>query len=159
MLFFKILFLMCFTVHNIEEGLWLPSWSLHAKKFHPVVTNREMHFALLAVTILGYGVTMMSYLFGMKSQIVEGLYLGFVAMMVLNVIFPHIIACIVLRRYAPGTMTGLFMVLPLGVWILYLYVRGQFPLMYLAGGTFVFTAVTLALLNPLFFLGRTLIKE
>ena len=46
-----------------------------------------------------------------------------------------------------------------GAWILYLYVRGQFPLMYLAGGTFVFTAVTLALLKPLFFLGRTLIKE
>ena len=155
----KFLFLMAFIVHNIEEGLWLPSWSLHAKKFHPVVTHREMHFALFAVTIIGFLITFASYMFGRDSFIVEGIYFGFVAVMVLNVIFPHLIACAVLRRYAPGTLTGVFLILPIGGWLIFLYIQGMLPKLYMAGGTVIVAVVIIALLKPLFWLGRKLINE
>jgi len=39
------LFLLAFTLHNIEEGIWLPKWSKHAKKYYSPVSNREFHFA------------------------------------------------------------------------------------------------------------------
>jgi hypothetical protein len=155
----KILFLMAFIVHNIEEGLWLPSWSLHAKKFHPVVTNREMHFALFGITIIGFLITAVSYMFGRDSLVVEGLYFGFVAAMVLNVIFLHLVACAVLRRYAPGTLTGFFLILPIGGWLLFLYTQGMLPKLYMAGGTVAAAVVLIALLKPLFWLGRKLINE
>jgi len=41
----KLLFLFGFTLHNIEEALWLPGWSKHAKKFHHRL--KKMPFILL----------------------------------------------------------------------------------------------------------------
>jgi uncharacterized protein with HXXEE motif len=51
---FEILFLMAFPLHNIEEGLWLPNWSISAGRFHPVVKSNEFHFALICITVIGY---------------------------------------------------------------------------------------------------------
>ena len=155
----KFLFLLAFIVHNLEEGLWLPSWSLHAKRFHPVVTFREFHFALFFITSLGILMTFISYMFGRDLAVIEGIYFGFVAMMVLNVVLIHIPACIVLRRYAPGTLTGVLLVLPIGGWLLFMYIKGMLPVPYMIGGTVGFTVVTVALLKPLFWAGRKLIKE
>lgn len=155
----KLLFLMAFTVHNIEEGLWLPLWSKKAKWFHPEVTTSEFHFALFAVTIIGYLITFASFLFGQASPVVEGVYVGFVAMMVLNALFPHLISTIVLRKYAPGTITAIFLNAPIGAWILFLYFKGGLPVQYIVGGTIAVIAVVLLLMKPLFALGRILIKE
>lgn len=155
----KLLFLMAFTVHNIEEGLWLPGWSKNAKWFHPEVTKPEFHFALFAVTVVGYLITFASFLFGPVSLVVEGAYAGFVAVIVLNALFPHLIATIVLRKYAPGTMTALFLTAPIGGWIIFLYIKGGLPLSYMLGGAAVVGVATLLLLKPLFALGRMLVKE
>lgn len=46
---------------------------------------------------------------------VQYIYLGFILMMCLNSIFPHLIATMVLKRYAPGTLTGLLLNLPIGM--------------------------------------------
>ena len=49
----------------------------------------------------------------------NSLYLGYVGMMVLNAIFPHLVATIALRRYAPGLITAIALNVPIGSYILY----------------------------------------
>jgi hypothetical protein len=43
----ELIFLLSFSLHNIEEGLWLPGWSKYAGKYHPQVSKHEFHFALM----------------------------------------------------------------------------------------------------------------
>ena len=114
----ELLFLLSFTLHNIEEGIWLPRWSKHAGKYHAQVSNREFHFALVVITTFGYSITFISLLFGQFYNAVNYIYLGFILMMCLNSIFQHLLATIFLRRYAPGTLTGLLLNLPIGVVII-----------------------------------------
>ena len=47
----KLLFLFGFTIHNIEEAIWLPKWSRYAKKFHEPVGSNKFIFAVMVVTI------------------------------------------------------------------------------------------------------------
>ena len=30
----KIIFLLGFTLHNLEEAIWLPEWTKYAKNYH-----------------------------------------------------------------------------------------------------------------------------
>jgi len=156
---FEVLFLLAFTLHNIEEGIWLPKWSGHAGKFHKKVSNREFHFALIVITIFGYMVTFTFLSFGQYFGVFTYIYLGFIFMMCLNSIFPHLLATIVLRRYTPGTLTGLLLNLPFGVAIICknLELGMQLHLILVAG--IIESGLIIALLRPLFKLGRLLIDE
>jgi hypothetical protein len=156
---FELLFLLAFTLHNIEEALWLPQWSQYAKKFHPPVAKNEFHFAVLAITVLGYVLTFLVLLTGSSNDIIKYLYLGFLLMMSFNAVFPHLIATIVLKRYAPGTITGLLLNLPIGVYVIFWIHREQMELHKLIAGFAVVTVVTLVSLKPLFRLGKKLIDE
>ena len=113
----KILFVFAFVIHNIEEAVWLPSWSKHAKKFHKAVDFNEFIFAVLIITILGVLLTFLNSIY--DNKIMNSLYLGYVGMMVLNAIFPHLVATIALRRYAPGLITAIALNVPIGSYILY----------------------------------------
>ena len=35
----ELLFLLGFSLHNLEEALWLPEWSKHARKYHKEVSK------------------------------------------------------------------------------------------------------------------------
>ena len=35
----ELLFLLGFTLHNLEEALWLPQWSKHARKYRKEVSE------------------------------------------------------------------------------------------------------------------------
>ncbi|HON80340.1 MAG TPA: HXXEE domain-containing protein [Spirochaetota bacterium] len=156
---FELVFLLSFTLHNIEEALWLPKWSQYAKKFHPPVAKNEFHFAVLMVTLIGYVLTFLFLATGNTNEIVKYLYLGFLLMMAFNSIFPHLIATIALRRYAPGTLTGLFLNLPIGLYIVFmLYGETLVPYKLLLGFA-VITSLILGSLKPLFRMGRKLIDE
>ena len=109
----KLLFLFCFSIHNIEEALWLPAWSKYAKRYHKEVTENEFRFGVIVVTAIGYLITFQYFLFSAYG-ISKFIYGGFILMMVINVIFPHMLATVALRRYAPGTITGLILNLPVG---------------------------------------------
>lgn len=156
---FELLFLLSFTLHNIEEALWLPKWSQYAKKFHPPVSKNEFHFAVLVITVLGYVLTFLILLTGSANNIVKYLYLGFLLMMAFNAVFPHLIATIVLRRYAPGTLTGLLLNLPIGLYILFVKYGDTLEVYKLITGFAVITVVTLVSLKALFWLGKKLIDE
>ncbi|PKN17755.1 MAG: HXXEE domain-containing protein [Deltaproteobacteria bacterium HGW-Deltaproteobacteria-6] len=156
---FELLFLLSFTLHNLEEAFWLPDWSKYAKKFHPAVEKTEFHFAVLMITIIGYLITFAYLVMGETSEIVKYIYLGFVLMMSLNAIFPHLIASIVLRRYAPGTMTGCLLNLPIGLYIVFIKNQEHITNIKLLFSFILTTVIIVSLLKPLFFIGKKIMKE
>lgn len=114
----ELLFLLGFTLHNIEEAIWLPGWSKHAGKYHKEVSADEFRFAVIVITAIGYLITFQYFLFSDVYPFSRYIYSGFILMMVLNVFFPHLIATIVLKRYSPGTVTGLLLNAPIGVYLI-----------------------------------------
>jgi hypothetical protein len=151
---FELLFLFAFSLHNTEEALWLPAWSTTAGRFHPAVGADEFRFGVLVVTLIGYLATFLFLAFGASSAPIRYAYFGFLMMMALNAVFPHLVATIALGRYAPGTMTGLFLNLPLSSYIVFIeYRESPFDSKLLAGVVGV-TILMLASLKPLFALGR-----
>jgi drug/metabolite transporter (DMT)-like permease len=106
-----LIFPLAITLHNIEEALWLPQWSQFAKRYHRRVGRNEFYFALICVTLIAY-LSSFFFLFFNEVVILRYIYFGFVGAMILNAIFPHLIATIVLKRYAPGVITGILMNVP-----------------------------------------------
>ncbi|MBI5841166.1 MAG: HXXEE domain-containing protein [Chloroflexi bacterium] len=144
----ELLFLLGFTLHNLEEAIWLPAWSKHASRFHPEVKRNEFHFAVLTVTIIGYLITFFHLV--NSHAVVHYAFYGFILMMSLNVVFPHLVATIVLRRYSPGLLTGLFLNLPFGVFLIRDGLSKGIVLLYLFGSAMVLSAVFILLINMLF---------
>lgn len=107
-----ILFCLAILLHNIEEALWLPKWSESASQFHKIKGKTEFHFAVLMVTILAFLITALFILFP-ELEILKYIYFGFLGAMIINVFAPHLIATIVLKRYAPGLATGILLNLPI----------------------------------------------
>ena len=156
---FELLFLMSFTLHNLEESIWLPKWSKYAGRYHPQVANNEFHFALMVVTLLGYVLTFIYLVSGNPNEIIKYLYFGFLMMMCFNAIFPHLIATIVLKKYSPGTLTGIFLNLPIGLYVIFWKHGEQIDVYKLIIGFIVMAVLTLTSLRPLFKLGKRLIDE
>ncbi|GAB6098943.1 HXXEE domain-containing protein [Halanaerocella petrolearia] len=154
---FEIIFLMSFTLHNIEEGIWLPMWSKYTGKYNKTVENNEFHFALLVVTVLGYLLTFLFLIFGSSYNIIKYLYLGFLLMMCFNAIFPHLLATVVLKRYAPGTITGLMLNLPIGLFIIFGKYRNEFEFSKLIIGFITITIIVLLLIHLSFKVGKRII--
>ncbi len=156
---FEVLFLLGFTLHNIEEALWLPKWSVTAGKFHPVVKANEFHFALICVTVIGYLITFQFMLFGANSEISEYSYFGFLLMMSMNSIFPHLVSAIVTKKYAPGLLTGLLLNLPIGFYIVFGEYQQRITDIKLILGFVLVSVIVLSLLKPLFKIGGRIISE
>ncbi len=113
-----LFFPLAITLHNIEEALWLPQWSHHTAKFHPPVEKNEFHFALIIITSLAYLVTFFHILFPDVVLFVWMFY-GFLGAMIINTLFPHLIATIATKKYAPGLFTGLFLLMPVNSILIY----------------------------------------
>lgn len=115
-----IFFSIAITLHNIEEAVWLPKWSQNASKFHKKVDSNEFIFAVIVITMLAYLATFLFIAYP-HSWLIKDIYFGFIGAMVLNSVFPHLIASVALRRYMPGLITGMFLMLPID---LILIIRG-----------------------------------
>jgi hypothetical protein len=154
----KLIFLLGFTIHNLEESIWLPEWSKHAKKFHEPVERNQFIFAVITVTIVGYLVTVTEIIDNTPGSVFSYIYLGFIGMMGLNTILPHLAATILLKKYAPGLITALLLNLPLSIIIIARYIVAGINVYFLILAIMAFTVITLSLLKPLFKLGDKLIK-
>ena len=154
----KLIFLLGFTIHNIEESVWLPEWSLHAKKFHEPVERNQFIFAVIVVTIIGYLVTVAEIVDNTPGSVFTYIYLGFIGMMGLNTILPHLSATIILKKYAPGLITALLLNLPLSIIIIARYIEAGINVYYLITAIIVVTLIILSLLKPLFKLGDKFIR-
>lgn len=154
----KLIFLLGFTIHNIEESVWLPEWSKHAKKFHEPVERNQFIFAVIVVTIIGYLVTAAEIINNTPGSVFTYIYLGFIGMMGLNTILPHLVATILLKKYAPGLITALLLNLPLSIIIIVRYIDAGINVYYLIAAIVAVTLIILSLLKPLFKLGNKLIR-
>ena len=146
----ELLFLLGFSLHNLEEALWLPQWSKHARKYHKEVSPNEFSFAVIIVTAIGYLLTFQYFIFAPSSSFSRYVYLGFILMMIANVIFPHLIATLVLKRYAPGTITGMLLNAPIGIYILARGINGAGELIFVIISGGILAIIFLLLINPLF---------
>ena len=115
--FLSGLFALAVTLHNLEEALLLPAWSRSAGRWHHPVEAREFRFAVSVLTVFAYAAAYLAAVGGKESV---GAYLlaGYALAMLLNVLFPHVLATVVMRRYAPGTATALLLNLPITVLLL-----------------------------------------
>lgn len=152
----KLLFLLGFTLHNFEEAIWLPEWSRHAKRFHEPVGSNEFIFAVIMITVFGYLLTASDIIFGSIGNLVNYIYLGFIGTMGLNAIFPHLLACIFLKKYAPGLLTGIMLNLPLSIIIIYWHIQNGVKAIYLIAAIAIVGILVLSSLKYLFRVGRKL---
>lgn len=152
------IFPIAITLHNIEEALWLPKWSQHAAKYQKPVKRNEFHFAVLCVTILAYLISF-SYVFNSHIEIIKYAFWGFVGAMIINAVFPHLIATIVLRKYAPGVLTGVFINIPFfSLMITYAIKSDLISIMEIIISTAVVGGVLISMLPVLFAIGRKIVK-
>ncbi|WP_432405716.1 HXXEE domain-containing protein [Wukongibacter sp. M2B1] len=152
------IFPIAITLHNIEEALWLPEWSQHAAKYHKPVKRNEFHFAVLCVTILAYLISF-SYAFNSHIEIIKYAFWGFVGAMVINAIFPHLIATIVMRKYALGVLTGMFINIPcFSLMITYAIKNDLISVRELIISTVIVGGVLISILPVLFAIGRKIVK-
>jgi hypothetical protein len=155
----ELLFLLGFTLHNLEEAVWLPAWSKYASKFHPVVKKDEFRFAVIGVTAIGYLLTFFHLTDNQNSALIEYLYYGFILMMCLNALFPHLVATVALKRYSPGLITGLSLNVPLGISLIRQgLLNGIVPLCLMIAALLL-TVIMLILINLLFKIGGKIIEE
>jgi hypothetical protein len=154
----KLIFLLGFTLHNIEESVWLPEWSKHSKKIHEPVERNQFIFAVIVVTIIGYLVTVVEIINNNPGSVFSYIYLGFIGMMGLNTILPHLAATVLLKKYAPGLITALLLNLPLSIIIIARYIVAEINVYFLIIAILAFTVITLSSLKPLFKLGDKLIR-
>jgi len=148
------LFPIVITIHNIEEAVWLPAWSVHASRFHRPVGAFEFRFAVTVLTLLGYVITYLSAIHGSGSA-ATGLFCAYCLAMLLNALVPHLAATIVLRRYAPGLATGLLLNVPVTAWILHrALTEGHATVKILAISSAVMIPALLVSIPVLFALGR-----
>ncbi|MCW8849182.1 MAG: HXXEE domain-containing protein [Melioribacteraceae bacterium] len=154
----KLLFLLGFTLHNLEESAWLPEWSKHAKKYHEPVERNQFIFAVIIITMIGYLLTLFDIMVGQIGNIPNYIYLGFIGMMGLNSIFPHLVSTIIIKKYAPGLITGILLNLPLSLIIIIHYIENGINIYYLILSIFVVSSLILFSLKYLFKIGAKLIK-
>lgn len=113
-----IFFCFAISLHNIEEAIWLPKWSQHTSRFQKSVTASEFHFAVIVITILAY-LSAFSYLNIPESDFTKWIFIGFLGSMIMNAIFPHLIATVLMKKYAPGLLTGLLLNIPINSLVIY----------------------------------------
>jgi hypothetical protein len=111
------IFVSAVAVHNLEEAIWLPAWSKSAGRWHAAVGSGEFRFAVAVLTAFAVAAAWLAVHQGKASM---GAYLlcGYALAMVLNVLFPHVLASLVMRRYMPGTATALALNLPAGAFLI-----------------------------------------
>jgi len=126
------LFVVAVAIHNTEEAIWLPEWSQTAGRWEHRVDKREFRFAATILTILAAGTVLLAEWEGKRSI---GAYLlcGYALAMLINVAVPHVLATLILRRYAPGTASAVLFNLPLTM----LLIRAALAEGYISVGEFI----------------------
>jgi hypothetical protein len=145
------LFSLGVVAHNVEEAVLLPQWSLRAGRWHRPVSAFSFRFA---VTVLTVAVLLCAAAASDGGSRSCGAHLltGYALAMVLNVFFPHVLASLMLRTYAPGTATALLFNLPFGGCLLWRAIHEDFvqPATFVWSGPLTVVAITGSI--PLLFL-------
>ncbi len=109
------LFALAVTVHNLEEGLFLPAYAGATSRLSGRVTPFAFRFALVVLTAVAYVVVALAVTGNLHAA---ELLSGFAVVMIVNALVPHLALTMAFRRYAPGTGTALCVVLPLSLLVI-----------------------------------------
>ncbi|MEC1180201.1 HXXEE domain-containing protein [Metasolibacillus meyeri] len=158
MVFLILLFCLAITLHNAEEAIWLPKWAQQASKFQKPVASHEFRFAVIVITLFAY-LAAFSFGYFPHSNLAKWIFIGFLGSMIFNAIFPHLIATILMKQYAPGLLTGVLLNIPINSFIIYqLLSKGLIAWNELIISTFVIGIVLLASIPLLFKIGGRFTK-
>lgn len=156
--YYAIFFCLAITLHNLEEALWLPQWSQIGFFIQKPVTPNEFHFAVLIITSLAYLITFL-YLSFPDANLLKWAFIGFLGSMIFNAIFPHLIATIFSKTYAPGLVTALLLNIPINTVILYkLQTSKHITIKEVLISTIVVGILLIAMIPLLFTLGNNIIN-
>jgi hypothetical protein len=112
------LFTVGVLMHNVEEWFLLPAWSQNAGWWHKPIDKSVFRFAVVALSLLLL-LNVCAASVADAGSVAACLMAGWGLAMALNALFPHLLVSLVMKKYMPGTATGLLFNLPLGG--LYLY--------------------------------------
>lgn len=129
------LFTLGVLAHNAEEALWLPGWSAYAGRWHTPVGAGEFRFAVGVLSLCFASAALGASMTGPGSAMAY-LMAGCVLTMVLNAVFPHLLATLLTRTYMPGTASAALFNLPLGT----LYLARAFTERRIDQDVFIWTA-------------------
>ncbi len=148
-----VLFCFAITLHNIEEAIWLPRWSQTSSQFQKPITTSEFHFAVIVIIILAY-LAAFSYLYIPESNLTKWIFIGFLGSMIFNAIFPHLVATVLMKKYAPGLLTGLLLNIPINSLVIYqMFAKNLIVWKELILSTLVIGIILVALIPLLFKVG------
>ncbi|MFC4322450.1 HXXEE domain-containing protein [Litchfieldia salsa] len=146
-------FCIAITLHNIEEAILLPKWSQQSSRFQKTVTSGEFRFAVIIITLLAY-LSACSYLYIPESNFTRWGFIGFLGSMIFNAFFPHLLATVLMKKYAPGLVTGLLLNLPINSFIIYqMFAENLIVWKELILSTLIVGIILLALIPLLFKIG------
>lgn len=153
----SLFFIFGITLHNAEEALWLPQWSRYAGKFRKPVARNEFLFAAIVITMLAYLATGLFLLYP-DMPVFKYAFLGFVGGMIVNVIVVHLLSTIIVRKYSPGLVTGIFLLIPFDTLILLNAINMGITGIYeVIVSTAIMAVLLIAIIPVLFKLGNILI--
>lgn len=153
-----LLFPLVLTLHNLEESLWLPKWTNSLKRKGKTMNEDAFIFANIVVTSLAYLITI-TYVFFPEITTFKYFYFGFLGIMMFNVIFPHLALTIEFKRYCPGLITGMLLLLPTNSFII-IYSINQEVISFLGliMSTVLVGVISLILFPILFRMGKIFLK-
>lgn len=105
-----------FTLHDLEEWIWQPVWS--PEGFRSPVAPFAFRFAIVAVTLAAW---LIAFFAARGRPRGPAVYAAVAAagILLLNVLFPHVLATLFFCRYAPGVVTAV----GLNLWVSPLVLR------------------------------------
>jgi Protein of unknown function with HXXEE motif len=122
------------------------------------VTPNEFHFAVLIITALAYLISFL-YVSFPESKWLKWAFTGFLGAMIINAVFPHLLASILTKTYAPGVGTAILVNIPINTVILYRLHRAKhISRKEILLSTIAMGVLLLALIPVLFMLGDSFIN-
>jgi len=138
-----VIFLLCLTLHNIEEALWFTDWRTKNMPNKRKAYKKEYFiFAVLGVTILAY-LFVGLFVFFPNNVYLEYIFIGFVGAMLVNAIIPHLLLTITYRKYCPGLFTGCCLLIPFNIVILLKAASKNIGILEMIISTFIIGAILL----------------
>ncbi len=154
-----VVFMLCLTLHNIEEALWWTDWQIKTfPNSRRIPKKRHFIFATLGITIFGC-LTAGFYLLIPDNQFWGFAFVGFVGAMLINAVIPHLVCTVKYQRYCPGVLTGCLLIIPLHLTILHRAVITHLKVSEIVVSSLVVGAVLLGLIPFLIWSGNRVLRS
>ncbi|WP_368652773.1 HXXEE domain-containing protein [Ornithinibacillus sp. 4-3] len=109
-----LLFCLSITIHNKEEALFLPAWTISNSPI--TISSTTFLITVTIITIIGYG-TAIYYVF-QPGATIKYIFIGYVGAMWINAFLPHILFSLLSLSYMPGTISAVLILIPIHTYII-----------------------------------------